>query len=59
MRAPTPDEINELPNHIREYVHQLETHDCDPQGDIRALMELRELTAQLTKKIELLRREES
>jgi len=35
-KAPTSEEINELPNHIRNWIHALETR-CDRQGDLRRL----------------------
>lgn len=48
---PSAETINALPEPIRDYIHQLETHDVDPQGDIRALWEAREQVRQLTAKI--------
>jgi len=34
--APTSEEINQLPDHIRDWIHDLETR-CDRQGDLRRL----------------------
>lgn len=51
ITVPTAAEVNALPEPMRDYIHQLETHDVDPQGDIRALWEAREQVRQLTAKV--------
>lgn len=33
---PTPENVNALPDGVRQYVHDLETR-CDPAGDVAAL----------------------
>ena len=38
---PTPENINALPEPIRQYIHDLQTV-CDPAGDIQILHLLRE-----------------
>jgi len=45
---PTLEEINALPDHIRDWIYDLETR-CDQQGDLRRLrmaeQKVKELTA--------------
>jgi hypothetical protein len=55
-RYPTIAEINALPMHFRDYIHDIETRG-DPQYQIRELNELRLQREQLTAKIEELKRE--
>jgi len=47
---PTPENINELPEAVRRFVHDLETR-CDPAGDIAALKLAQDENAMLRKLI--------
>ncbi len=54
---PTAENINALPEGIRNYVHLLETR-CDPAGDVQALILARENVAALTIKVVEVRQEQ-
>lgn len=49
----TPDEINALPQRLRDYIHHLET-DADPAGTLRENFRLREENAALRAECERL-----
>ncbi len=53
---PTIAELNALPQHIRDYIHDIETRG-DPQYQLRELHELRLLNEQLVAKIAELKEE--
>jgi hypothetical protein len=48
---PTPAAINELPEPLRKYVQDLETH-CDPSGEVQEIALLRENMSALVKLID-------
>lgn len=50
----TSDEVNQLPERVRRYIHDLETR-CDPAGEVRQLWEARAQIAQLTQLVTELR----
>lgn len=52
---PRPEEINDLPEHIRWYIHDLETR-CDPAGDLRRLDAEKQKRRELEAENEQLRR---
>ncbi len=45
--TPTAENINNLPDPLRSYIHDLETR-CDPASDVRTLAVLREQIQQIT-----------
>lgn len=49
VKTPTAPEINSLPQHIRRYIHELETR-TDPTGDVQHLASLKEQVGGLTEK---------
>lgn len=53
---PTPENVNTLPQPLRDYVHRLET-ECDPSGTVNENALLREQTRQLGAMIDRLKRE--
>lgn len=54
--TPTADNINRLPQKIRDYIHALETR-CDPAGDVAALVLTKDQNRQLAAENAMLRRE--
>lgn len=50
MKAPTPDEINSLPEHLRAWIHALETR-CDHSGELRELVDRRDQVEQLAARV--------
>ena len=50
-RSPLAEEINELPERLRSWIHHLET-DADPAGTLRENFVLREAAAALGAKVE-------
>lgn len=50
---PSSDEIRQLPDHIRSYIHDLETR-CDPAGDLRRLDAERQKRRELEAEVERL-----
>jgi hypothetical protein len=55
--TPTAENVNALPDPLRSYIHQLETR-CDPSGELRELVLLREENAMLRGVIGRLDRED-
>jgi hypothetical protein len=49
--TPTPENINALPDPIRQYIHDLETN-ADPSGNIRDAICQRETAMALAKRVE-------
>jgi hypothetical protein len=56
--TPTAENVNALPDPLRSYIHQLETR-CDPSGELRELVLLRDENAMLRGVIGRLDREGS
>lgn|GEM_PF-4884814 len=50
LSPPTADEINALPQHIRDYIHNLETN-ADPAGTVRELMVAKDTCRSLEKRV--------
>lgn len=48
---PTADEINALPEKVRQYIHDIETR-CDKSGDVQTMALLREDREALQKRVE-------
>jgi hypothetical protein len=46
----TPDEINALPDRVRQYIHDIETR-CDPTGEVQTIWSQREQIAGLVTKV--------
>jgi hypothetical protein len=51
--TPTRDNVNDLPEPLRRYIHDLHTV-CDPTGDVRELFRLKVENKMLRKECELL-----
>lgn len=47
---PTADEINALPEHIRDYIHNIEAN-ADPAGTVRELMVAKDTCRSLEKRV--------
>ena len=56
VEPPSSEEINELPDHIRRWIHDLETR-CDPAGTLRQLHHERQMRKQLEAENEELKAE--